>query len=61
MTVIPIGTTYSKFQGLSTDTKPTDVAEGATFHAVDTGEQYIYHNDMWEPDLRMAKALETAL
>jgi hypothetical protein len=56
-----LATTIQRFQGLSTDDKPSTPAEGSTFHAVDTGEQYIFHNNMWEPDLRMAKALETAL
>ncbi len=30
----------------------TDAQEGATFHAVDTGRQYIYHDGGWVEDLR---------
>ncbi len=30
----------------------TDATEGSTFHAVDTGRQYIYHNGGWAEDLR---------
>lgn len=58
MAIGAIGGTYFKFQGLSTDDKPMDVQEGARFHAVDTGEEYVFHDGMWEPDLRLARALE---
>jgi len=34
--------------------------DGSTLHFVDTGEQYVNYLGMWEPDLRMARALETA-
>jgi len=50
-------TTIQRFQGLSTDTKPTAPPEGSTFHAVDTGEQYIYYDGTWEQDLRLIYAL----
>lgn len=30
----------------------TEAPEGSTFHAVDTGRKYIYHNDGWAEDLR---------
>ena len=53
--------TIQRFNGLSTDDKPESVPEGSTFHAIDTGEMWIYHQDMWEIDLRLTKALEMAL
>lgn len=28
------------------------IKEGSTFHAVDTGRKYIYHNGGWVEDLR---------
>jgi hypothetical protein len=50
--------TIKKWNGFSGDEKPsTDVPEGSTFHAVDTGEEYIYHNGMWEQDMRLIYAL----
>ena len=52
-------TTIYKWNGASTDIKPsTGVTEGSTFHCVDTGEEYIYHNGMWEVDLRLRNALK---
>jgi len=30
----------------------TDAPEGSTFHAVDTGKKYIFHNGGWAEDLR---------
>ena len=35
-----------------------NIQTGATLHFVDTGEEYVLYNGMWEPDLRRAKALE---
>ena len=50
--------TIKRWQGLSTDDKPSsDVPEGSGFHEIDTGLQYVYHQDMWELDLRLATAL----
>ena len=57
MAVIKI-TNEEKYDGFSTDLKPTDVEEGSTFHAVDTGEVFIFHNDMWEKDLRLVNAIK---
>ena len=37
-----------------------NVKEGSTFHAVDTGAQYIYHNGGWAPDLRDIYSLKAA-
>lgn len=56
MTVCLIGT-IQRFAGYSTDEKPSDVPEGSTFHSVDTGEEFIYHNGMWIQDLRNIYAL----
>jgi len=53
--------TIQTFQGLSTDDKPTSPPEGSTYHAVDTGEQYIFYDGMWELDLRLTTAFEMAL
>ena len=53
--------TVQRWQGLSTDAKPsTDVPEGSTFHAVDTGAQYVYYDGTWEEDLRQIYALREA-
>jgi len=30
----------------------TDPPEGSTFHAVDTGKKYIFHDGGWTEDLR---------
>lgn len=30
----------------------TNAKEGSTFHAVDTGKKYIYHDGGWAEDLR---------
>ena len=46
--------------GLSSDSKPENVAEGSTFHAVDTGEHWVYHDLMWEMDLTNARAMQVA-
>jgi len=46
-------TTIQKWNGQSGDqVEITDAREGATFHAVDTGARYIFHNDGWVEDLR---------
>lgn len=47
-----------KYQGLSSDAKPSSPAEGSTFHCVDTGEEYVYYDGTWEPDLRRINALQ---
>jgi hypothetical protein len=51
MAVTSIGATYFRFQGLSTDTKPTDVADGATFTEINTGLKWIFHDGKWIEDL----------
>jgi hypothetical protein len=47
--------TIKRWQGLHSDDKPlvsatSTVPEGATFHAIDTGEKWIHFNGMWERD-----------
>jgi len=58
MTIKAIGSTYFHFQGLSTDVKPMDVKEGATFHVIDTGEEFIFYDGAWEYDLRRIRAMQ---
>ena len=55
---VSIVATIQRFQGLSTDSKPVSPPEGSTFHAIDTGETYIYHSGMWEQDRRLIAALQ---
>ena len=35
------------FRGESTDTKPSDVSEGSTFHEWDTGNEYMFDGEEW--------------
>jgi len=44
----------------SDDLPDTGVQEGSTAHFIDTGEEKIYHNGMWEDDLRRIYALRAA-
>ena len=49
---IKLEATKYRWNGISSDEKPSSgVPEGSTFHAIDTGEKFIYHNGMWEDDL----------
>ena len=58
MTVKLMATIY-RWNCNSSDTKPNSgVPEGSTIHYIDTGEEFIYHNDMWEPDRRLINALK---
>lgn len=50
-------TTIQRFDGLSTDIKPTAPPEGSTYHSIDTGDEYIFHDGIWEQDLRLIMAL----
>lgn len=54
---VSLQATIQVFNGLSTDDKPATAPEGSTFHAVDTGEQWVLHDDGWVLDLRMARAV----
>ncbi len=52
-----------EFTGISSDPKPDigDISkhpDGSTLHFVDTGEQFVWHNGMWEDDLRLIHALQ---
>lgn len=53
------------FQGLSSDEKPNPAAdgppiEGSTYHEVDTGYTFVFHDGTWQPDLRLIAALRSA-
>jgi hypothetical protein len=52
--------TIQRFQGISTDAKPTAPPEGSTFHSVDTGEEWVFFDGAWELDLRLTTALGRA-
>ena len=55
---ICLETSIQKWNGQSGDmVSITTAPEGSTFHAVDTGAKYIYHNDGWVEDLRLIYAL----
>ena len=57
---ICLETNIKKWNGVSSDVKPSDAPEGSGFHVIDTGEEYIYHNGMWVQDLRMINAINSA-
>ena len=48
------------YQGWSTDTKPEHPEEGSIFHCVDTGEEYVFYDGMWEQDMRRIHAARVA-
>ncbi|MFA5408421.1 MAG: hypothetical protein WC343_06590 [Bacilli bacterium] len=51
-------TTIKRWNGQEGDhMEVTDAPEGSTFHAVDTGAQYVYHNGGWVEDYRLIYAL----
>ena len=53
-----LATVIHRWTGVSSDVKPSSgVSEGSTYHYIDTGEEYIYHNGMWEQDLRRVYTL----
>jgi hypothetical protein len=53
-------------QGLSTDAMPTTLPDGSaltngsTYHVLDTGETFVFHQGDWLPDLRTAYAIKLA-
>lgn len=61
MTVKAIGAMNNKFQGLSTDTKPIDVLDGAKFDEMNTGIQWKFHDGTWIEDLELIYAFTEAL
>lgn len=48
-----------QLQCLSSDTH-IQASEGSTLHVVDTGEELVFHDGDWVPDLRRARAIKTA-
>lgn len=60
MAVQCVSKTTSQYIGLSSDIKPSYAINGSTFHAVDTGELYVYFDGMWEDDLRLVNAVKLA-
>ena len=61
MTVLLRGGEAKEYIGLSSDDKPMNVAEGSTYHSVDTGEHWVFHDLMWEMDLTNTRAMQIAL
>ena len=57
-------TVINNFQGVLADldtlTDTTDYTSGSTFHAVDTGHEFVWFADGWLPDLRRARAIKQA-
>ena len=56
------GAGKQEFSGISSDTKPlgkeiSKYPDGSKLHFVDTGEEFVFHDDMWEDDLRLKHAL----
>ena len=59
MPVMPVDGTGKRWQGQDGDhVLMTGIDEGATFHAVDTGAQYVYHDGGWAEDLRAIYAAQ---
>ncbi len=48
------------WSGLSSDVKPSDAGNGSTYHVIDTGEVYFFHDGTWEPDRRLIYAIQQA-
>jgi hypothetical protein len=57
---VQLETNVQRWNGAAADDKPATATEGSTFHAVDTGEEYVYHNGMWALDLRKINAIKMA-
>lgn len=53
---VKIETNIQKFNGISSDAKPDSPPEGSTFHNIDTGEKFIFHDGTWEDDLSLIYA-----
>jgi hypothetical protein len=50
---ICLETTIQRWNGQDGDQATiTDAPEGSTFHAVDTGAKYVFHDGGWAEDLR---------
>lgn len=49
---ISLITTIQRWEGLSTDDKPTtDVKGGSTFYELDTGKKFVWNRVSWKEDL----------
>jgi hypothetical protein len=59
MAIKLIGSDAIHVQCLSTDERPSP-PDGSTCHIIDTGEEFIRHDGMWEPDLRRIRSLQDA-
>lgn len=54
-------TTIMRWNGADGDHMDiTEAPEGSTFHAVDIGKRYIFHNGGWVEDLRDIYAIQQA-
>lgn len=49
-----------KYQGFSSELKPENPGEGSEYHVIDTGEEFVFFNGMWEQDLRRINAIQKA-
>ena len=43
--------TIQRWEGLSTDDKPSAEKEGSVFHEIDTGKKFILQNEAWVRDV----------
>lgn len=50
-----------RWQGHSLDEKPPTAPEGSYLHCVDSGDEWIFHNDGWVRDYRRAAAIKLAM
>ena len=50
MTIALVGT-IQRWEGLSTDAKPTEAKAGSTFRETDTGRKFVWRNGGWIEDL----------
>ena len=60
MTVLIKNDRAVNYIGLSSDGLPINVIEGSTLHKIDTGEQLVSHDGIWEQDLRLIFAIQAA-
>ena len=54
-TIVIMADTGEGFPDVSTYKQ---IGQGTILHFVDTGDEYIFHNGVWERDLRRVRALE---
>ena len=57
---VMLETSIQVWNGASSDAMPSSAPEGSRFHIVDTGAVYLYHNGMWQEDLRQIYAIKKA-